>query len=114
VSFTATILCVASQRVIPNVCVYFVTTQSGNFWIHRRTFRTNPWQVSQCSLILAFCVCSVYFTLWAVSGLRIAVVLKLKYRYKVRIVNTVVRGCIQKFPGWPSGARTANGTALCH
>jgi len=25
-----------------------------------------------------------------------------------------VRGCIQKFPNWPPGARTANGTALCH
>jgi hypothetical protein len=25
-----------------------------------------------------------------------------------------IRGCIQKFPDWPSGARTANGTALCH
>jgi hypothetical protein len=23
-------------------------------------------------------------------------------------------GCIQKFPDWPLGARTANGTALCH
>jgi hypothetical protein len=26
----------------------------------------------------------------------------------------VKRGCIQKFPDWPPGARTANGTALCH
>jgi hypothetical protein len=25
-----------------------------------------------------------------------------------------IRGCIQKFPNWPPGARTANGTALCH
>jgi hypothetical protein len=25
-----------------------------------------------------------------------------------------VRGCIQKFPDWPPGARTANGIALCH
>jgi len=25
-----------------------------------------------------------------------------------------VQGCIQKFPDWPPGARTANGTALCH
>jgi len=25
-----------------------------------------------------------------------------------------VRGCIQIFPDWPPGARTANGTALCH
>jgi hypothetical protein len=25
-----------------------------------------------------------------------------------------VRECNQKFPDWPSGARTANGTALCH
>jgi hypothetical protein len=24
-----------------------------------------------------------------------------------------VRGCIQKFPDWPPGARTANGTVLC-
>jgi hypothetical protein len=25
-----------------------------------------------------------------------------------------ILGCIQKFPDWPPGARTANGTALCH
>jgi len=25
-----------------------------------------------------------------------------------------IRGCIQTFPDWPRGARTANGTALCH
>jgi len=25
-----------------------------------------------------------------------------------------LRGCLQKFPDWPLGARTANGTALCH
>jgi hypothetical protein len=28
--------------------------------------------------------------------------------------NVGIRGCIQKFPDWPPGARTANGTALCH
>jgi hypothetical protein len=28
--------------------------------------------------------------------------------------GVTVRGCIQKFPDWPLGARTANGTALCH
>jgi hypothetical protein len=27
--------------------------------------------------------------------------------------NTHIRGCIQKFPEWLPGARTANGTALC-
>jgi hypothetical protein len=32
-SFAAITLCVASQRVFV-VVVYFVTTQSGNFWIH--------------------------------------------------------------------------------
>jgi hypothetical protein len=26
----------------------------------------------------------------------------------------MIRECIQKFPDWPPGARTANGTALCH
>jgi hypothetical protein len=25
-----------------------------------------------------------------------------------------IRGCIQKFPDWPPGARTANGIALCY
>jgi hypothetical protein len=25
-----------------------------------------------------------------------------------------VRGSIKKFPDWPHGARSANGTALCH
>jgi hypothetical protein len=30
------------------------------------------------------------------------------------MANCKVRGCIQKFPDWPPGARTANGTALCH
>jgi hypothetical protein len=25
-----------------------------------------------------------------------------------------IRGCIQKFPDWPPGARIANGTALCY
>jgi hypothetical protein len=34
--------------------------------------------------------------------------------YYLQKVNGHVRGCIQKFPDWPPGARTANGTALCH
>jgi len=25
-----------------------------------------------------------------------------------------IRGCIQKFPDWPPGARTVDGIALCH
>jgi hypothetical protein len=29
-------------------------------------------------------------------------------------LNCILRRCIQKFPGWRLGARTANGTALCH
>jgi len=28
--------------------------------------------------------------------------------------HNVIRGSIQKFPDWPPGARSANGTALCH
>jgi hypothetical protein len=30
------------------------------------------------------------------------------------LISCHLRGCIQKFPDWPSGARTANGTALYH
>jgi hypothetical protein len=29
-------------------------------------------------------------------------------------MRRAIRECIQKFPDWPPGARTANGTALCH
>jgi len=36
VSFAAITLCVASQRVFIVDDVYFVMTQSGNFWIHPR------------------------------------------------------------------------------
>jgi len=39
VSFATIILCIVSQRVIPNISVYFVMTQSGNFWIHPRVSR---------------------------------------------------------------------------
>jgi len=42
--------------------------------------------------------------------------------YKINVLQTSVLkswvtdigGCIQKFPDWPPGARTANGPALCH
>jgi hypothetical protein len=37
VSFAAITLCVASQRVFVIVVVYFVMTQSGNFWIYPRS-----------------------------------------------------------------------------
>jgi hypothetical protein len=36
VSFASITLCVASQRVF--VVVYFIMTQSGNFWIHHRMY----------------------------------------------------------------------------
>jgi hypothetical protein len=35
-SFAAIALCVASEREFTVVSVYFVMTQSGNFWIHPR------------------------------------------------------------------------------
>jgi hypothetical protein len=44
VSFAAITLCVASLRVfVVVVVVYFVMTQSGNFWIHPRNliFKTS-------------------------------------------------------------------------
>jgi hypothetical protein len=37
VSFAAITLCVASQRMFIVIVVYFVMTQSGNFWIHPHT-----------------------------------------------------------------------------
>jgi hypothetical protein len=40
VSFAAITSCVDSQRVLIIVSVYFVMTQSGDFWIHPRMFVT--------------------------------------------------------------------------
>jgi hypothetical protein len=34
--------------------------------------------------------------------------------YIGRAIGLDLRGCIQRFPDWPPGARTVNGTALCH
>jgi hypothetical protein len=34
--------------------------------------------------------------------------------YKNISFRDSIRWCIQKFPDWPPGARTANVTALCH
>jgi hypothetical protein len=39
VSFPTITLCIASQRVFNFVFVYFVTTQSRNFWIHLRVMQ---------------------------------------------------------------------------
>jgi hypothetical protein len=41
VSFIAITLCVASQRVVIVVSIYFVTTQPGNFWINPRRWEDN-------------------------------------------------------------------------
>jgi hypothetical protein len=42
VSFAAITLCIASQRAIQNVSVYFLMIQSGNVWIHPRISRNYP------------------------------------------------------------------------
>jgi hypothetical protein len=47
--------------------------------------------------------CNTFLTLQSNASADHAVQLELK-----------IRGCIQKFPGWPPGAKIANGTALCH
>jgi hypothetical protein len=41
-AFAAITLCVASQRVFIVASVYFVMTQSGNFWIHPRIHAHRP------------------------------------------------------------------------
>jgi hypothetical protein len=57
VSFAAITLRVASQRVFIIVVVYFVMTQSGNFWIHPRVY--SWWQdqaiISRCCIYCSDC-----------------------------------------------------------
>jgi hypothetical protein len=68
VSFAAINLCVASQRVFNFiVVVYFVMTQSGNFWIHSRTNVGQPFKTCfifslfQYKLQLLKCLCLYEF-----------------------------------------------------
>jgi len=35
-------------------------------------------------------------------------------RVPVFSYSKIIWGCIQKFQDWPPGAKTANGTGLCH
>jgi len=51
VSFATVTLCVASQRVFIVTAVYFVMTQSGNFWIHPCTVMS-PKLTTQSSVFL--------------------------------------------------------------
>jgi hypothetical protein len=39
---------------------------------------------------------------------------KIQFRGFLRALKIIIRMCIRKFPDWPPGARTANGTARCH
>jgi hypothetical protein len=38
----------------------------------------------------------------------------LQYRDVQNFGSLGTRGCIQKIPDWPPGARNVNGTAFCH
>jgi len=38
----------------------------------------------------------------------------LNFARRIYEISSVIRGCIQKFSDWHPGARTANGTTLCH
>jgi hypothetical protein len=53
VSFVAITLCVVSQRVFIVVVavVYFVMTQSGNFWIYPRICICNEYDTQKLSLL---------------------------------------------------------------
>jgi hypothetical protein len=52
VSFDAITLCVASQRVFIVVSIYFVMTQSGNFWIHSRASHVSDRNFSHPSIFI--------------------------------------------------------------
>jgi len=54
-SFTTITLCGASQRVFVVVSVYFVMTQSGNFWIHPCT--CSLWRFALCNALISDVSC---------------------------------------------------------
>jgi hypothetical protein len=59
-----------------------------------------------------------HITIWGdlsqLSYLKLAFSRLWQPRHECSNLEHSVRGCIQKFPDWPPGARTANGTALCN
>jgi uncharacterized membrane protein len=70
VIFAAITLCVASQQVFIVVNIYFVITQSGNFWIHPHIFQQNEIidkvgfvlsmiSIKEASLVFSLVMCGV-------------------------------------------------------
>jgi hypothetical protein len=68
VSFASITLCVTSQRVFIVVSVYFVMTQSGNFWIHPRITVLRGGDLVSPPLFLLCSRHSVWFLEWWVLG----------------------------------------------
>jgi hypothetical protein len=52
-------------------------------------------------------------SVWGFSGRSMKLITHLHVVPRLGMLGAI-RGCIQKFPDWPHGARTANGTVLCH
>jgi hypothetical protein len=80
-------------------------------------------------LILLYLITIIYgevYSLWSSSLSSVLQPPTISSLLDPNIINTMfsntfsvcsslsIRGCIQKFPDWPPGFRTANGTALCH
>jgi hypothetical protein len=79
VSFVSVTLCIASQR---DFVVHFVTTQSGNFWIHPRILP------SRTSVFIAGCVFLMTFLLtrvnWKVLSFRSGLIEFSKFEFCFR------------------------------
>jgi hypothetical protein len=98
VSFAAITLCVASQLVFIVIMVYFVMTQSGNFWTHRRIVRvtlqlTVGWLVSQSVSQLSHSVLAL-----SPSGTHDQILVVVKTRF-CRGASSPKRGWVSHVPG---------------
>jgi hypothetical protein len=62
------------------------------------------------NMFLCACICNMFMHIYIYIGH-----IRKKFKFcETWIWRWTVRVCIQKFPDWPPGARTASGTALCH
>jgi hypothetical protein len=117
---TAIQLQLVAERAVP-VPVLAQGGQSGNFWIHPRNLPEMWTFISRYRFNSSHKINAYRFLIITIEEAQLqyfCIPLDSSQKFSVTppkptVSEAHIWGCIQKFPDWPPGARTANGTALC-
>jgi hypothetical protein len=92
-----------------------------DMFVRNKYYPNNAVEKTFCfEILLTYCAKSTLLRTYLTARGTYKPQLKIKFEYSILIFTSVskhlsdIRGCIQKSPYWPHGAKTANGIALCH